>query len=161
MGLTRIIEILSRVRVPLMWQKSLTAIVVLFLVIQNAVFYFGPYRAGYYLDNANAEVAMQAGMQLASLGPNCTLCMMAQPRMYSDFPTIPFLAPRNPRMDLDPQQISNVDLSVHLPAFVVATPDNLTALQSLTQRYPGGKFETVPSTSRQETLYYAYTVGVP
>jgi hypothetical protein len=161
LGLVGVVEILSRLGLPALWQKALTTAILVFLVIQNAAFYFGPYRAGYFFDDATAEVAMRAGTELASLGPNYTLCMLGAPRMFSDFPTIPFLAPANPRMDPDPKQIASADLSGHLPAFVVATPDNLTSILDLTERYPGGRFETVPSTSRKETLYYAYIVGAP
>lgn len=156
LGIGKLLDILAVVRVPRTWQVGVGSILVVVLAIQNSAFYFGTYRTGHYFDDANAEVAMQAGTELQHLGPKYTLCMLALPRMFAGFPTIPFLAPHNPRLDLDPKQIGSADLSGHVPALVVATPDNLAALQQLQQRYPGGRFEVVASRTRAETLYYAY-----
>jgi 4-amino-4-deoxy-L-arabinose transferase-like glycosyltransferase len=157
-GLGKVLEILSYVRVPRAWRAVTTALVVAFLVVQNGVFYFGPYRAGNYFDDANAEVAMQAGLELRDLGPRYAFAMLGAPRMFSDFPTIVFLNPTSPRIDIDPVKASSADLSGQLPAFIVATPDNLGPLMEIAQHYPGGKWEAVPSKSRNEMLYYAYTI---
>jgi hypothetical protein len=158
-GITKMVEVLGLLRLPAAWQSVTSALLVIFLVVQNAVFYFGAYRAGNYFDDANSEVAMQAGSTLRELGPEFTLCMLAQPRMFSDFPTIVFLAPKNPRIDIDPTQVAGVDLSADLPAFVIATPDNLPALQVLAERFPGGTWKDVPSKTRKETLYYSYVIS--
>ncbi len=155
-GLMTLIEILAALQIPPAWRLAVAAAAVGLLAIQNVAFYFGPYRSGHYFDDANAEVAMQAGLELQALGPKYTFAMIGVPRMFSGFPTIVFLAPTNPRIDIDPTKPAATDLSGRLPALVVATPDNLTPLQQIAQEYPGGKWQIVPSQTRNETLYYAY-----
>jgi 4-amino-4-deoxy-L-arabinose transferase-like glycosyltransferase len=158
LGLAKLMDLLAYVRVPDLWQSRLSAVIVVALVVQNGFFYFGPYRAGYYFDDANAEVAMQVGKELQALGPKYTLCMMGLPRMFSGFPTIPFLAPNNPRIDLDPANIAAADLKGYVPALIVATPDNLPSLLELSKRYPGGTWESVQSKMLREVLYFAYVL---
>jgi 4-amino-4-deoxy-L-arabinose transferase-like glycosyltransferase len=160
-GVTKVMEILGYLRLPSGWRLTFGIVVVALLAVQNATFYFGAYRSGYYFEDANAEVAAQAGLELRRLGPKYTLYMMGRPRMFSDFPTIQYLAPLSPREDLDPALVSAADLSRGLPAFVVAIPDNLTALESLRSRYPGGTWEAVPSRALPEVLYYAYSLPAP
>lgn len=159
-GIQRLVEVASAMRLPRAWQLGATAAAIVFLVAQNAIFYFGSLRASHFAQDPNAEVAMQAGLELQRLGPDYSLVMISQPRMVSGFPTIPFLAPQNPRIDLTSDQATQFDLSGRLPALVLATPDNLGGLQTIAQRYPGGTWETVPSSMRDETLYYAYTLGL-
>ena len=159
-GLFTLNEVLKSLRVAQVWQQAVIALVVGILVVQNALFYFGAYRSGHFFDDANAEVAMHAGLELQDLGPGYTFAMIGQPRMFSGFPTIVFLAPGNHRIDIDPSKAASADLSGDLPAFIVATPDNLAALQEISQRYPGGKWEAVPRSSHNETLYFAYTLEV-
>lgn len=160
-GISKVLEILVALRVPGRWLTAGTAVLMAGLILQGALFYFGPYRAGHYFDDANAEVAMQAGLELRGLGPDYNFIMIGLPRMFSGFPTVVFLDPQNPRTDIQPADAATADLSGKLPAFIVATPDNLAPLQQIAGRFPGGKFETVPSQSRNETLYYAYIVSSP
>jgi hypothetical protein len=155
-GVNKVLDVLAHFRISTPLRRVLGALAVIILVAQNAYFYFGPYRAGSYFDDANGEVAMQAGIRLKELGSDYTLVMLGAPRMYSDFPTIPFLAPGNRRTDIDPAGVASADLSEHLPVFVVATPHNLSALQVVAHRFPGGTWETVPSETRDETLYFGY-----
>ena len=156
LGISELLDVLGHFRVSWPVRRLLGTLVVIGLVIHGAYYYFGPYRDGGFFDDANGEVAMHVGQRLAQLGPRYTLVMIGAPRMFSDFPTIPFVAPGSLRSDIDPAKASSANLSGMLPAFLVAIPDNLPALQAIARHYPGGAWETVPSQTRHETLYYSY-----
>ncbi len=160
-GLTTLLDLWGSIGVAKVWLTTSAAVAMSILVIQNTWYYFGPYRAGNYLDDANAEVSMRAGTELQRLGPNFSMYMVGLPRMSAKFPTVPFLMPRASLYDLDAQQAAALDLNGKGPVFVVATPDNEAALADLAQRYPGGTWETTSSQSRNEPLYYGYIFGAP
>ncbi len=155
-GIGQLLDVLGHFRITWPTRRLLGALVVIGLVIHGAYYYFGPYRAGSFFDDANGEVAMHVGQRLAQLGPDYTLVMIGAPRMFSDFPTIPFVAPGNRRSDIVPAEAESAKLNGMLPAFLVATPDNLPALQVVAGNYPGGAWETVTSQTRNETLYFGY-----
>ena len=100
-GISELLDVLGHFRVTWPVRRLLGTLVVIGLVIHGAYYYFGPYRAGGFFDDANGEVAMQVGQRLAQLGPDYTLVMIGAPRMFSDFPTIPFVAPGSRRSDID------------------------------------------------------------
>lgn len=158
LGLTTVRDVVARFQVPAAWLHAGAAAIMAVMVVQNALFYFGPYRSGHYFDDANAEVAMQVGTKLQALGPKYTLGMIGLPRMFSGFSTIPFMAPDNPRIDIQSADAATVDLSQNLPVLLAATPDNETALRILAQRYPGGTWESVGRMGVNEALYFSYTV---
>jgi hypothetical protein len=158
-GVKKVLDVVTQFRISVPLRRALGVLLVGILVLQNAYFYFGPYRVGSYFDDANGEVAMQAGIRLKDLGSEYTLVMVGAPRMFSDFPTIRFLAPGNRRTDIDPTRAASADLSQYLPAFVVATPSNLQALQTVAANFPGGVWETIPSQTRNEMLYFGYVLG--
>jgi 4-amino-4-deoxy-L-arabinose transferase-like glycosyltransferase len=161
LGLAKFTELLGYLRVPRAWQFAVATISICVLVIQNALFYFGPYTSGRFLDDKNAEASMQAGVTLQNLGPAYHFYMIGLPSMSASFPTIPYLAPLNKLADVDAQDVANLNLAGHLPALILATPDNEIALQALAQRYPGGTWQSVSSQSRDETLYFSYILGSP
>jgi 4-amino-4-deoxy-L-arabinose transferase-like glycosyltransferase len=159
LGMQQVLKVLEEIKITGRWRTVAAAMMVGLLLAQNAMYYFGPYRTGHYFADANSEMAEAVGMELQSLGPRYHLLMMGQPRVYSGFPTISFLAPHNTLADVDPAQVDAVDLTGLRPTLLVATPDNLSAIRSLAQRYPGGKWQEVPRQTEQETLYYAYVLG--
>jgi len=157
-GISKLLDILGPFQIALPLRMLLGALLVLGLAAYNAYYYFGPYRDGDYFHDENSEVAMQAGLRLADLGPDYTLVMLGAPNLFSDFPTIPFVAPGNHRVDLEPAMARDATLDGLLPAFLVATPDNLSALRTIARRFPGGEWETVQSKSRPVTLYVGYVI---
>ena len=157
----KIAELLGHLGVRSSWQAGLSSAIILILGVQNAVFYFGEYRAGNYFNDANAELAQEAGLQMQGLDSDYTLYMLAQPRMFSGFPTIPFLAPEHARTDIRPGDVTATEPTLKLPAFLVATPDNLAALRAIATRYPGGVWTKSPRKTKAEVLYYGYTVPAP
>jgi hypothetical protein len=158
-GIIQLLDVLAHFRVTWPVRRLIAALVVIGLVLHGAYYYFGPYRAGAFFDDANGEVAMHVAQRLAKLGPDYTLVMIGAPRMFSDFPTIPFVAPGSRRADIVPEEAESAELTGLLPTYLVATPNNLAALQAVAWRYPGGAWETVPSQTRPETLYYGYVTS--
>jgi 4-amino-4-deoxy-L-arabinose transferase-like glycosyltransferase len=152
---------LGFLRVPKMWQLGLSAAAIAVLFTQNVIFYFGTLRQTNYYKDPNAEVAMEAGKELQALGSQYSFYLIGSPRVSAGFPTLQFLAPSNPRADLLPEQVTAIDLSTHLPALIVAIPENETALADLARRYPGGEWIAVNSETRHDPLYYAYSVPGP
>jgi hypothetical protein len=129
---------------------------VIILAIQNLSFYFGTYREKYYNQDANGELAMEAGLELQQLGDKYDYYLFGVPRIFAEFPTTEFLAPKVEKFDLAAESIPELSFTPGRGAFVVAIPENQELLQQVKEKYPGGKWEIFPRKSRDEVLYYAY-----
>lgn len=146
------------------WSKWLLAGVLLgVLLLQNSLFYFVEYRTNYYFHDASAELAMEAGQVLQDLQgrePHA-LYMLGAPRVFSGFPTIPFLVPQALRVDIAVQGDGTIipGLAYNQAAFFVAIPENLGQLEQIRARYPGGQWLAVERFAKQEILFYGYILN--
>ena len=140
------------------WQKIISAIIVLILIVQNIGFYFGVYYYQDYNEDANGELGQQTGLELQQLGPDYDLYLFGTPRVFAAFPTTVFLAPKNGLFDLTTDKIGSLTLRPGKRNIFVAIPENLSDLMAISMKYPGGTWEATQRLYKKEVLYYAYIV---
>ena len=151
-------KVLLHLKFKQSWIYSLTIVLVIVLTFQNLVFYFDTYREGYYNQDANGELAMEAGLQLQQLGDKYDYYLFGIPRVFAGFPTTEFLAPGVPKYDLVAESIPELSFNPGQGAFIIAIPENQDLLQQVVEQHPGGKWEIIPRKGRDEVLYYAYSL---
>ena len=140
------------------WQDIICVILVLILMGQNIAFFFGNYYTQDYNENTNAELGQKTGLELQRLGSNYDLYLFGDPRVFTTFPTTVFLAPGNGLFDLTSDMISSLALRPGKRNVFVAIPENRNALVAISEKYPGGTWETTQMSYKPEVLYYAYFI---
>jgi 4-amino-4-deoxy-L-arabinose transferase-like glycosyltransferase len=157
LGIEQFMGILARIRiVNTTWQAALSILVLVILGFQNIFFYFGVYRTANYFEDATGELTQFVGLELQKLGPDYDYYLFGLPRVFAAFPTVVFLAPKSGMYDVTGDSIDSMVVPPGRGALIVAIPENLTTLQLVAQRFPGGTWEEVPRVYKVETLYYAY-----
>jgi hypothetical protein len=156
LGVWQIAKVLLHLKFKQSWVYSLVTALVVILAIQNLSFYFGVYREKFFNQDANGELAMEAGLQLQQLGDKYEYYLFGIPRVFAKFPTTEFLTPGVEKYDLVAESIPELSLTPGRGAFIVAIPDNQDLLEQVKKQYPGGKWEIIPRKVRDEVLYYAY-----
>ena len=158
-GIWQLTEAFGRLNISQQWRTRIAIILVAILVIENGFFYFKEYREGYYFQEANSELAMETGFHLKELGPNYDLIMLGQPRVFTGFPTINFLAPENIKYDINVDQLETIEIQEGHGALFIVIPENMSAIQQIENLFPGGKKDALYRiTVSDEVLYYTYTV---
>jgi 4-amino-4-deoxy-L-arabinose transferase-like glycosyltransferase len=156
LGAWEVSRILLQLKFKPVWVYSLNVVLLFILAFQNLFFYFGTYRERYYFQDANAELAMEAGLQLQQLGTEYDYYLLGIPRVFAGFPTTEFLNPGTPKYDLRADGIADLVLVPKRGAFLVAIPENENLLRQIIDKYPGGTWQVVYRKVREEVLYYAY-----
>ncbi len=159
LGISEISGVLLKLKLKKSWVYGLNVILVLALAVQNLTFYFGIYWSGRFFQDASGELGMETGMELNKLGEDYDLYLFGLPRVFAQFPTTDFLAPDNPKFDLNSDSLQELSLPVDRGAYIVAIPENEDLLKQVMKKYPGGTFETVKRKSSTEVLYYAYILA--
>jgi hypothetical protein len=155
-GAWQVSRVLLQMRIKHEWVYSLNLALLIILAFQNLYFYFNTYRQRSYFEDANGELAMEAGRQLQRLGINYDYYLFGIPRVFAGFPTTEFLAPGIPKIDLVAESIPQLSLNGGRGALFIAIPENENLLQQVVSKYPGGQWEIIPHKDRDEALYYAY-----
>jgi hypothetical protein len=113
-----------------------------------------------YFQDANGEYAMEVGLMARHLGPDVHVFVLGGPRVFADFPTLPFVAPEIPRRDVSPAQAPALQLPPSLRAGLFATPENRPLLAEIRARHPGGRGGLFyRRTKPDEVLFEYYVVG--
>jgi hypothetical protein len=160
LGIYKFTDYLMRIKLlSQQWQKIISAIIVMILIGQNIGFFFGVYFTRDYNEDANAELGQITGLELKHLGPDYDLYLFGMPRVFAAFPTTVFLAPDNGLFDLTSDKIDSLTLRPGKRNIFVAIPENRSDLTTISQKYPGGTWETTPRRYKQEVLYYAYIIN--
>lgn len=161
LGVSQVVIVMSRLYAPPRWQAVAAAGLVSVLCFESSLFYFVEYRNNAYFQDASGEVAMEAGLQLMTLGPHAALFMLGEPRVYVDFPTLDFVAPVNNKQNLFPSELDLFQRPAG-PALFIAIPENLDSLRMLQASYPGGDWQKLQrKTKTDEVLFYSYTLPAP
>jgi hypothetical protein len=126
------------------------------IALENVFFYFGEYRSHYYFEDSSGEFAMEAGQHLNQLGPYFALRVLGAPRVFAEFPTLSYLAPDHDIANLRAEELETFTLPVDQGVLFAAIPENVSVLDVIEDRYPGGTRESVIRKSKNEVLYYAY-----
>jgi 4-amino-4-deoxy-L-arabinose transferase-like glycosyltransferase len=156
LGAWQMSKVLLHLKFNVSWVYSLIIALVAVLAFQNLFFYFHTYRERNYFQDANSELAMEAGLQLQQLGDEYDYYLFGSPRVFAGFPTTEFLAPGVPKYDLLAESIPELSLKPGRGAFIIAITENQDLLQQVVEQHPGGKWEVIPRKGREEVLYSAY-----
>jgi hypothetical protein len=81
---------------------------------------------------------MEAGKMASQLDKNFQIYVLGEPRIFSGFPTLAFIAPDHPRSDLSVGNLATFTLAPGENAAFFAIPENLPLLAEIAQKYPGG-----------------------
>ncbi|MEX1248332.1 MAG: glycosyltransferase family 39 protein [Anaerolineales bacterium] len=158
-GLWQLGQVLERINISSARRTMVMFAIVLFLIIENGIFYFGEYRTNYYFQDPSGELAMEAGQHLRELGPDYSLLLLGYPRVFAGFPTLTFMAPENDKGDLSAEELENIVLPSNQGVLFVAIPENIDALELIEERFPGGMRQSILRKAKtSEILYYAYII---
>ncbi|HSL27962.1 MAG TPA: glycosyltransferase family 39 protein [Anaerolineales bacterium] len=139
-GAFKILEYLQKFRiVPERAAELVFLALVSVITYQNAQFYMIEYRDKAYFADAGGEYAMEIGLMAAQRGEDLHVFVLGAPRIFSDFPSIAFLAPENPRGDLRSEDLETLELPPGRRVGFFAVPENRPLLQTIIQKYPGGE----------------------
>jgi 4-amino-4-deoxy-L-arabinose transferase-like glycosyltransferase len=130
----------------------------LVLMFQNVNYYMFTYRTNMYFQDANGEYAMEVGEMARSLGRDTSIYVLGEPRIFSGFPTLVFIAPDNFRMDLGAGNLEAFQLAKGEKAAFFATPENHALLATIMEKYPGGEAGYVHRKPRPEEILFEFYV---
>lgn len=161
-GTSKIFEYLQKFGIlPGKFVKPMLAIVIGVISYQNISFYMGEYQTEMYFADANSEYAMEVGLMAKELGDDYQIYSLGLPRVSSDFPTIAFIAPNNPAVDMTAESLSTLELAPDQKAVFFATPENRSLFTELRDKYPGGKQGLTYRKSKPDEILFEYYVLNP
>ncbi|HSL46530.1 MAG TPA: glycosyltransferase family 39 protein [Anaerolineales bacterium] len=162
LGTYKILEYLGKFRlVPERLFVPLFFLVASVITYQNVSYYMFEYRENMYFQDANGEYAMEIGMMARDLGEDLLIFVLGEPRVYSGFPTLSYIAPNNARTDLGAGNISILDVQPGQKVGFFATPENQGLLAEIRQRYPGGHGGLVYRKTKPNELLFEYYLLLP
>lgn len=162
LGAFKILEYLQKFRiVPERTALSVFLAAVLIISYQNIEFYMGEYRRNMYFENANGEFAMETGLMANDLRDIYTLYYLGSPRIFSGFPTIPFLTPQYPRFDLTAESLAELTLTPDQKVAFFATPENRPLIDEISQKFPGGERGLIYRKPRPHEILFEYYILAP
>ena len=159
LGAYKILEYLQKFN--LIKQRAFTpamAALALILICQNVNYYMLTYRSNMYFQDANGEYAMEVGEIARSLGSNYRIFVLGEPRIFSSFPTMAFIAPDNPRTDLGAGSIGTFELPPGEKAAFFSIPENRALLAMIIEKYPGGETGHVFRKPKPDEMLFEYYV---
>jgi len=161
-GIEKTLEYLQKFGIlPARTVIPIMAILVGIVTYQNVSYYMGEYRTNMYFQDANGEYAMEAGLMAKELGPEYQIYSLGAPRVFTGFPTFTFLAPDNPKTDLNAEDISALELPPGQKSIFFASPENLGAIDELEKNYPGGVEGFMRRKSKPEEILFEYYILNP
>jgi 4-amino-4-deoxy-L-arabinose transferase-like glycosyltransferase len=159
LGAYKISEYLQKFRLlPARILLPLLFLTVAVIAYQNIRFYMFEYRNNMYFQDANGEFAMEVGMMAKTLDDDVPLFILGEPRVNSGIPTISYIAPNNPRVDLPSSSVPTFELAPDQPVAFFAIPETQVVLAELRQKYPGGQGGLVYRKTRPDELLFEYYV---
>lgn len=162
LGTFKILEYLQKFHlVPLPAVLPIFLLVVLIISYQNVNFYMVKYRNNMYFENANGEFAMETGLMAIDLREVYTLYFIGAPRILSGFPTLPFLVPNYPRVDLNAESLATLTLTPDQKVVFFAIPENRPLLEEVSQKFPGGERGLIYRKPRPNEILFEYYILAP
>jgi hypothetical protein len=159
LGAYKIMEYLQRFN--LIGERVFAPVLVvltLILVFQNVNYYMFSYRTNMYFQDANGEYAMEVGEMARSLGSNYQVYVLGEPRIFSGFPTLAFIAPDNPRTDLGAGTLATLAIAPGQKSAFFAIPENNSLLAEIGQKYPGGDYGVVFRRPKPDEILFEYYI---
>ncbi|HXQ36287.1 MAG TPA: glycosyltransferase family 39 protein, partial [Anaerolineales bacterium] len=111
LGAYKILEYLQKFRIlPERVVPAIFVVIVGIITYQQVNFYMVEYKNKMYFASDGGEYAMELGSMAKERGKDFQIFVLGAPRIFSDFPTIAFLAPDNPRQNLTAEGIDALEL---------------------------------------------------
>lgn len=162
LGAYKVMEYLQRFRIfPERLTVPVLVLIAGIITYQNVNFYMGEYKNKMYFEDANGEYAMEVSLIANKMGKDFRIHVLGAPRIFSGFPTFAFIAPENPRTDLNAETIPTLQLPPNTPAGFFAVPENRTLLQEISQRFPGGESGVVYRKTKPDEILFEYYILKP
>lgn len=126
------------------YQLAFVALLAVAMATPDLLFYFGPYRTSPGMGDPNTETAFRVAQYLNTLDPSTQVYFLGEPVMYTNFPTLTFLAPQFvPQQNLfdvppvTPENPLNVPVRPGAKSFILL-PNRAMELFELQRLYPNG-----------------------
>lgn len=127
------------------WLQPILLLVVLLFTINDLAFYFGRYQSNNLFGDRNTEVADKMATYLEQQAEPATVYFLGPPIMFSDFPTITYIAQSYQRgvnlFDVEPGETA-VPPAPTDKLFFIALPERATELDTFRIQYPGGTVQS-------------------
>jgi 4-amino-4-deoxy-L-arabinose transferase-like glycosyltransferase len=158
-GAYQILEYLQKFSLirPRLFTPVLT-VLALVLMFQNVSYYMFTYRTQMLFQDANGEFAMEAGEMASSLGREYSVYVLGEPRLFSGFPTLAFLAPDNFRMDLGAGSLGSFAHAPGEKAAFFSIPEDRALLATVIEKYPGGEKGFVYRKPKPDEILFEYYI---
>ena len=104
---------------------------------------------------------METGLMANDLRDIYTLYYLGSPRIFSGFPTIPFLTSQYPRFDLTAESLAELTLTPDQKAAFFAIPENRPLIDKISQKFPGGERGLIYRKSRPHEILFEYYILAP
>jgi 4-amino-4-deoxy-L-arabinose transferase-like glycosyltransferase len=137
------------------------AAVVGIIAYQNISFYMFEYPARAYEQDSNSEYAMEVGLLVKQKGEDLQIFVLGAPRIFSDFPTLEFIAPNNPRSNLSAEDVPTLRLTQGQKVGFFAIPENSSLLAEIRQMYPNGESGLVHRKFEPDEVLFEYYILEP
>lgn len=162
LGAYKVLEYLQKFRVvPGRVVVPVFLLVVCIITYQNVKYYLYEYRNNSYFEDANGEYAMEVGLLARRLGSGFQIYVMGAPRIFSGFPTLTFIAPDNPSVDLYAENMDALELPSNQGSGFFAIPENRPLLEQIKQKYPGGESGLVYRKTKPNEILFEYYILMP
>ena len=162
LGTYKIVEYLQKFRI--LPERVLPVIFIVsvgILTYQHVNFYMWEYKNKMYFASDGGEYAMELGLMAKERGKDFQIFVLGAPRIFSDFPTIAFLVPDNPRQNLNAEDIDALELPTGTAAGFFAIPENRPMLDAISQKYPGGERGLVYRKPKPDEILFEYYILQP
>jgi len=162
LGAFKILEYLQKFKiVPKRVVAPIFVLIAGIIAYQNINFYMVEYKNKAYFEDANGEYAMEVGLMADKRGKDFQIFVLGAPRIFSGFPTISFIAPDNPRYDLNAENIEAFELPSNRNVGFFAIPENRQLLAEISQKYPGGEGGLVYRRTKPNEILFEYYILAP
>ena len=129
-------------------------------VAGDLIFYYGRFRVEHEFGDRNTEIADEVADYLNNFTPNeWTAYFYGPPSMYTDFPTIPFLAPEFQRGYnlFDVEQNGELAPSQTTNQLYIFLPERMNEMDQIQARFPNGTAQSFAG-YYADPLFYVYEV---
>ena len=140
---------------------TILAVIVGIITYQHVYFYMVEYKNEMYFQDAGGEYAMEIGFIAQKMGKDFQIFVLGAPRIFSDAPTLVFLAPDNPRQNLTAEGIDALEFPAGTAAGFFAIPENRPMLDAISQKYPGGERGLVYRKPKPNEILFEYYILKP
>jgi 4-amino-4-deoxy-L-arabinose transferase-like glycosyltransferase len=162
LGAYKVVEYFHKFRlIPERIILPIFVLITAIITVQNVNFYMVEYKTKIYFQDANGECAMEIALMARERGKDLQIFILGAPRFFAGFPTMAFVAPDNPRLDLTAEGIPALQLPSNTQAGFFAIPENRLLIEEISQKYPGGERGLVFRRPNPNEILFEYYIVRP